>query len=249
MISAVVVTKNSEAQLVDCLISIHSLADEIIVIDLGSTDDTTKIAKEFGAHVIAHKHVEYVELIRQFAIDQTHGEWVIVMDPDERVTQTLAKKLLEITNTNVDAVNIPRKNVFFGTWVRHTNFWPDRQIRFFRKTAITWSTKIHSYPKVNGRTIDLPSREDLAIVHLGYSDYAEFFERNNRYSSVEAENLNSDGQKFYFANLLWKPTREFLARYIKHAGFLDGFLGLSLVYSLMIYQLTVQIKLWEKAQK
>lgn len=249
MISGVIVTRNSQNELGECLESIKGLVDEIVVVDLQSDDQTVDIAKSHGAKVHIHTPVNYVELVRQESINLASGEWVIVLDPDEKVTPKLRSKLLEVAQKDeLDAINIPRKNIFFSKWVRHTNFWPDRQIRFFKKANIKWSTRIHSYPQVSGQIHDLPALEDLAIEHRGYATYADFFDRQNRYSSVEADNLHAKGEKFSVGNLVWRPMREILVRYIKHAGFLDGFLGVSLVYSLVIYQIMVQIKLWEKTK-
>ncbi len=250
IISGVVVTKNCCKELPDCLASLQGLVDEIVVVDLGSSDDTISVANHFKARVLTHEPVHYVELIRQYAISQARGEWVMVMDPDERVSPSLANRLKDlIPQSKIVAANISRKNIFFSRWVRHTNFWPDRQIRFFRKSCVSWNTQIHSYPEVKGEILDLPATEDLALIHYGYESYDEFYARQNRYSSVEAENLIKKRESFSYLKLFWKPMREVLVRLIKHAGFLDGFLGLSLVYSLAIYQLSVQIKLWEKTQK
>lgn len=239
MISGIVVTHNSQDQLFDCLESLQDLVQEIVIVDLDSDDATKEIALKFKAKIIGHKFVPFVELVRQFAINQASGEWIILLDPDERLTSALINKLKNL-NEDIVAVNIPRKNIFFGQWVRHTNFWPDKQIRFFNKHKVEWPAIIHAYPKVDGKILDLAAGVEIAIEHFGYQDYAEFFERQNRYSTAAAT-----GQ-FHYYKLVWQPLREFLVRFIKHRGFLDGFLGLSLVYSLMIYQLMIQVKLWEK---
>lgn len=245
MISAVIVTYNSAHEVGGCLASLADFASEIIVFDLNSTDDTQKIAAEYGAKIFDHVHVDYVELVRQEAIMKASNSWVVLLDPDERLSTGLKAELKKISADSVyAAVNIPRKNIFFGTWIKHTNFWPDRQIRFFQKEKITWSTKIHSYPQITGKVLDLEAKDLLAIEHYGYNNFSEFFDRQNRYSNIEAER-----GKFDPINLIWKPLREFLVRFVKHGAFLDGFLGMALVYALMITQFTIQVKLWEKSPK
>lgn len=93
--------------------------------------------------------------------------------------------------------------------------------------------------------LSLQAKEDLAIEHFGYDSISEFLDRQNRYSTIEAENLFSNGVKFSLLNLFWKPKREFLVRFLRHAGFLDGFEGFALTILMMIYQVQVMIKLWE----
>lgn len=246
MISAVIINFNEAQNLKRCLQNLRSFAQELVVVDLGSTDQSKEVAKEFNAKVFVHKSVPYVELIRNYAVSKALGEWILVLDPDEVAPLLLADKLREITKqSEIVAVNIPRKNIFFGKWIAHTNWWPDRHIRFFRKGKVKWSEKIHSYPEVFGKVLDLKAREDLAIAHFGYESISQFMERQNRYSKVEAENLFSEGIRFSWFNFFWKPTREFLVRFIRHGGFLDGFHGFALTYLMMIYQLQVAIKLWE----
>ena len=143
--------------------------------------------------------------------------------------------------------NIPRKNIFWGTWIAHTNFWPDRQIRLFQKDKIHWPEKIHTYAEVDGVVVDLPADPGLSIEHYGYDDLTQFYNRQNRYSSVEADEL-SESQKFSYARLIWSTLRVWLVRYVKHLGFLDGYSGLFLVYGLMITQISISVKLWERSR-
>ena len=96
---------------------------------------------------------------------------------------------------------------------------------------------------------NLPAREDLAIIHYGYSSIKQFIDRQNRYSTIEAQNLYESGKRFSWFNLFWKPFREFLVRFIRHAGFLDRFYGFALTYIMMIYQIEVMIKLWEMGRQ
>lgn len=250
MISAVITTYNEAGQLKNCLESLQELADELVIIDLGSTDNLKEIADEFGAKVFQHKLVPYVELIRNYAISKASGNWVLILDPDEIITPKLTEKLKEVAASNqFAAVNIPRKNIFFGYWIAHTNWWPDKHIRFFKKDKLSWSEKIHSYPKVEGSILELPNDENLAIVHYGYQTLSQFIDRQERYSTIEAQNRFESGQRFSWLGFLWMPLREFLVRFIKHAGFLDGFYGFALTVLMMVYQLIVVVKLWELERK
>lgn len=246
MISTVIVTYNDGALLEGCLESVAGKCNEIVLVDLGSSDKTLKIAKDCNAKIFTHSKVDFVEMVRNFAVSKAIGEWILVLDPDERIPQDLWVRLKEVVEEDkYKAVNIPRKNIFFGKWIAHTNWWPDRHVRFFKRGAVSWSNKIHAYPRVDGSVYELPAKEELAIIHHGYKSISQFMDRQNRYSKIEAENLYEGGERFSWASLFRKPTREFLVRYIRHLGFLDGFYGFALTFLMVIYQLEVQIKLWE----
>lgn len=246
MITAVLINFNEAGKLERCLKSIKDFAAEIVVVDLGSTDKSLAICKKYGVNVFKHEFVPYVEKVRDYALSKATGDWILVLDPDEAITDELKKELKNIASAdNFAAVNIPRKNIFFGKWIAHTNWWPDKHIRFFKKGQVRWSNRIHSYPEVKGKIYNLVAKENLAIQHFGYDSVAEFIQRQNRYSTIEAENLYSNGIQFSWTMFFWKPVREFLVRFIRHVGFLDGFLGFALTLLMMIYQLEVMVKLWE----
>ena len=245
-VSVVYVTFNESKKLKRSLDSVKDFASEIVIVDLGSSDGVEDVAKEFQAKVYNHEKVPYVELIRSYAISKANGSWVMILDPDEVVSKSLVvwlKKLINnVTNTTV-AVNIPRKNIFFGKWIRHTNFWPDRQIRFFQKDLVAWPKRIHIYPIVRGLVVDLPADPNLALQHFGYDNYSDFWQRQKRYSTIEASNLHHEGIKGSIFRLIWSPLKIFLVRFIKHQGFIDGTEGLFLIFGLMYFSLVTEIKL------
>lgn len=250
MISVVYVNYNEAEKLEKSFQSIKNFASEIIVLDLGSSDNTKEVCKKFNAKIFHHKKVAYVELVRNYVISKANGDWILVLDPDEEIPPQLKKKLIEVTGQDeFTAVNIPRKNIFFNKWIAHTNWWPDKHIRFFKRGSVMWDKKIHSYPKIEGKLLDLGSREDFTIIHFGYHSLTDFIERQNKYSDIEAENLFSIGERFSYFKLIRKPLREFLVRFIKHRGFLDGFYGFALTFLMMIYQIEIMIKLWEKEKQ
>lgn len=247
MISAAIVSFNEAEKLEVCLKSIKDFAGEIIVVDLGSKDNTKKVCKRFGAKIFYHKRVSFVEEVRDFSISKTSNDWILVLDPDEQITDSLKIKLKEILEyEKYVAVNIPRKNIFFGRWIAYTNWWPDRHVRFFRRGKVKWGENIHSYPNVEGRILDLPAEDNLAIIHYGYDRISEFIERQDRYANVVSEQMYKRGMRFSWVRLILWPGREFVVRYIKHKGFLDGIYGFILTFLMMIYQVMILVKLWEK---
>jgi len=249
-ISSVIVCYNEAQKLENCLESLTDWVDEIVIVDMGSTDATMILAEKFGAKIYKEKLVPYVELIRESSIAKAKNEWVLVIDPDERIPKSLSSKLKLLPEKgNFEAVNIPRKNIIFGKWIKHTNWWPDYQIRFFKKGRVTWPSQIHCYPRVSGKIVNLPKEENLAIEHFNYQTVSDFLKRQNRYSDAEASNLFACGKRFSYFNLCWRPTRVFLQRYFRHLGFLDGFAGLALSFLSSYSQLALEVKLWEKTKK
>lgn len=246
MISVVITTYNEAEKIKGCLESLKGFAGELVVVDLGSQDKTEEVVKKFKAKLFKHELVPYVELVRNYAISKASADWILILDPDERITPALAGKLKRVAEAGeYVAVNIPRKNIFFGRWIAHTNWWPDKHIRFFRKGKLKWSEKIHSYPTIDGKILELPNDEALAIRHCGYQNISEFIDRQLRYSSIEAEYRFKNGVRFSWRLFVWMPLREFLVRFLKHAGFLDGFYGFVLTYLMMVYQMIVMVKVWE----
>lgn len=244
MISAVLINYNEAPYLRRCLESIKAFVSEIVVIDLGSTDDSKVVFKQFKVKVFHHDWVPYADPIRNFAISKAKGDWVLMLDPDEQVPKSLIYYLtnfLSSENSNQYSVlNIPFKNIFFDKWISHTNFWPDKHIRMFKNGKLEWNSQVHSYPKVEGKILELPVKEELAIVHESYKSWGGFYKKQVKYAKIEAKNRNDSGDGFSLWRLLWLPIREFLARFIKHQGYLDGINGLFLVLVLMWYHILVE---------
>lgn len=246
-ISVVINTLNEAENLKRALQSIH-WADEIVVCDMHSEDQTVEIAKRFGSKIYYHKKLNYVEPARNFAISKASNEWILVLDPDEEIPQKLAEKLKELVNKPIvsDYLEIPRKNIIFGKWMRASMWWPDYNIRFFKKGKVTWEgVKIHRPPKADGEGLKLPDEEDYAIIHYHYVSIVQFIERLNRYTSIQAEELTKSGYKFTWSDLITKPTGEFLGRFFANRGFEDGLHGLVLAGLQGFSHFVMYLKIWE----
>lgn len=246
-ISVVINTLNEEKNLPRALKSVKSLADEIIVVDMESDDDTVKIAKKHGAQVFSHKKMGYVEPARNFAISKATGEWIFLLDADEEVSAPLVHKLKSLANdpTNADYYAIPRKNMIFGKWMKHSRWWPDYNIRFFKKGRVVWSEEIHSVPTTSGRGQDIPHEENLAIIHHHYETVEQYITRLNRYTSIQAKERAENGAKFVWHDMLVKSTQEFVSRYFAGQGYKDGVHGLALSGLQAFSEFVVHTKLWQ----
>lgn len=246
-ISAVINTYNEEKKLPRALASLKGFANEVIVVDMMSTDSTREIAKDFGARVFKHKKISFVEPARNFAIEKAKYDWIFVLDADEEIPESLKifiKK--EIKDSKADYYGLPRKNIIFGKWMKHTGWWPDYNIRFFKKGYVSWNQMIHSVPVTTGIGIDLPIKEEFSIRHKAYSSVEEYISRMNRYTSVQARELNRKSIQFSWSSLVTKPLSEFLRRYFAEEGFKDGTHGLALSLLQSLSELVVYVKLWQK---
>ncbi len=245
-LSIVINAQNAEKDLSCVLASIKNLADEIVVIDQGSTDNTSKIAKEFGAKIYKHESVKYVELTRNFAIGKATGDWILILDPDEEIGKELALEIKKVIKENkADYYRIPRKNIIFGKWIANTLWWPDYQTRLFKKGKVSWSEVIHSVPITMDKGGDFVANENLAIIHHNYRTVEEYLEKLNRYTSVQADILVKDGYVFNWKDLIGKPFKEFIARYFTGQGYKDGIHGLALSLLQAFSELVVYIKVWQ----
>lgn len=245
-ISVVINTLNEEKNIEQAIKSVL-WADEILVCDMQSEDNTAVLAKKLGAKVIFCKRSGYVEPARNFAISKTVNDWVLILDADEEISESLATKLMKIAeeDTVVTHIEIPRKNIIFGKWMKASMWWPDNNIRFFKKGNVVWGNKIHCRPKSFGQGLILPQEETMAILHNHYTSVTQFIDRLNRYSSIQAKELKLEGIEFKWTDLINKPLSEFLGRFFANRGFEDGLHGLALSLLQSFSFLIVYLKLWE----
>lgn len=230
------------------LSSVKILASEIVLIDMTfeKKAELAKIAKKFNACVYSHTFVLYVEPVRNFGISKANGDWILIMDPDERLNPRLIKKLKTIVSKNeCDYLNIPRKNMVFGKWIKHSRWWPDYNVRFFKKGKVEWGERIHSIPVTSGIGKDLLPKEKNAIEHLHYSTVEQFIERMNRYTTQQAKNLHSENVKFSWYKILSVPVKEFNSRFFMGEGYKDGLHGLALCSLQSFSEMVTIVKLWQ----
>lgn len=248
-ISVIINTFNEEKNIAGAIRSVD-FADEVIVCDMHSQDNTIKIAKENGAKVIFYKYTGFVEPARNFAISKANNNWIFILDADERVSEDLKIRVQEVISKtkNYDFVQIPRKNIIFNKWMRASGWWPDYQVRLFKKGKVEWSNKIHSQPKTSEEGLTLPLEEKYALIHNNYHSISQFIERMNRYTTIEAEELRKQKTKFNWRDLIEKPLSEFLSRFFANRGFEDGLHGLVLSLLQSISFFIVYLKVWENNQ-
>jgi len=220
-LSVALITKNEEQNLPDCLRSV-TFADDMVVIDSGSSDRTVDIAKEFGCRIFMEEWKGYGPQ-KNSALDKCTYEWVLLLDADERVpeeTREVIRKTLR--QPTADAYSFRRKNFLHGKWLKHSGYWPDRQIRLVNKNRGQFQGVIHEKWVTNGHLIDL----DVPIEHYAFSDYSDMLKTLNDYSSLIAQELYKTGRRAHALSPVYHGIGMFLKIYLIEKGFLDGMDGL-----------------------
>jgi glycosyltransferase involved in cell wall biosynthesis len=229
-LSVAIITRNEEANLPRTLGSIH-WANEIVVVDCGSTDGTVELAWRFGAKVIQQDWLGFGQQ-KNFAIERCTGEWVLSLDADEEVSETLAQEIERLLagTPAVDAYYLPRRNFFLGRWIRYGGYYPDQKLRLFRKgTASFEESAVHETVQYSGATHTLHGD----LIHHAYPTLENYIEHMNRYSTLGATQAavrgkTSESLAAFFWNALLNPVATFFYNYILRLGFLDGREGLLL---------------------
>lgn len=246
-LSVTIITLNEAANIRRTLESI-AWADEIIVVDSGSTDDTVNICREFTRHVY---HQDWLGYGRQknAAVDRATGDWVLSLDADEPVEAGLAREIREIVRSSAshDGYRIPRKTFFLGKWVKHGGWYPDLNLRLFRRGKGRFEERVvHEAVRLEGSV----GRTSHAILHYAYPDLESYLASINKYSSLAVDVMATRGIsacKVSWLSILVRPVFAFVLRYIVRLGFLDGKHGLVLNLFHAYYVFAKYAKAWERS--
>jgi len=218
-LSVCIITRNEAANIVDCLRSV-SFADEILVLDSGSTDETVALARAEGAHVQISQDWPGFGRQKNRALDLAQGEWVLSLDADERVTPELAREIQAVlASPSHDAFDMPRLSSFCGRFIRHSGWWPDRVLRLFRRGKARFTDAM-----VHERVVPQGSvgRLDAHLVHYTYPTLDSALTKMNRYSSDAALAMHARGRRASLASAIGHGMWTFIRIYLLRRGFLDG---------------------------
>jgi len=220
-ISVIVITFNEGTNIKRCLNSVQ-WADEVVVVDSYSSDDTVSLAKTFANVKVISKQWEGFVKSKKSALENTANDWVLWLDADEEVTPELEQEMkirLQTNNSNV-AFDMPRKTFFLGEWIRHCGWYPGRIVRLFNKTNSTFSDNLlHERVNINSGHVG-HLKSDL--LHYSYSTLYQYFDKMNKYGKYGAEELLRRGKKFQSWKLVASPTFTFIKFYFINRGFLVG---------------------------
>lgn len=230
-LSVALAVYNEEAHLRACLSSVAGIADEIVIVDGGSTDRTVDIAKKFGARVDVTDNPPIFHINKQKALDRCRGDWILQLDADEVVDDTLKLEIKE-TIAQKDAKDgyyIPRRNYFLGDWLRKGGQYPDFVIRLFRNGKGRFPQKsVHEQIEISGTVGYLRHPMD----HYSYTSIAQYWKKAQSYIRLQAAGPKKSALIYMFI----KPVVTFLMLFVRHKGFLDGWRGfLFALFSAMHY--------------
>lgn len=238
-LAVLILTYNEEQNIAACMAS-AGFADEIILIDSLSTDQTVAIAQKLGAKVVSRPLTEGFASQRNFALTQTRADWVLYLDADERLTIELAREITTIVQKNQPlAYEILRKNIVFGQPVHYGGNTPDWSRRLYPRTAIHWEGIVHENAQV---TVPIRHCREF-MIHYTYTSWEKYFVKFNHYTTLMAEKNFAAGKRAKVTDLIFRPLVGFIKMYIMKRGFLDGKMGFILAVLHAVYTFTKYIKL------
>jgi glycosyltransferase involved in cell wall biosynthesis len=241
-VSVYMITYNNERTVEKALQSV-TWADEIVVVDSFSRDKTTEICRRFTDKVFQRKWPGHRDQY-QYTADLTSHEWVMFVDADEEVSSELAKEIRETLNggpEGVDGFFVYRRTYYLGRWIRYGGWYPDGEIRLYRRNKGRWEGGLHAKVVVDGEVKPLKNQ----YLHYTYRNISDQIRTIDMYSKIAAEDMIQKGERCILFKLLFHPPFRFIKEYLIKSGFRDGLPGLVIAISTMFYVFIKYAKLWE----
>jgi glycosyltransferase involved in cell wall biosynthesis len=245
-LSVVILTKNEEKNIKDCLESVYGWADEIIVVDDESTDKTREIAGRYGAKILI-RTMDIEGRHRNFAYAQAKNQWVLSLDADERVTSELKGEITSTLpkETSYNGFTIPRRNYIGGYWVRYGGWYPSPQLKLFRKDKFRYE-EVEVHPRAFMEDPCGHLKSD--IIHYSYKSIEDFLNKMNNQTSREAQKWFSQNKPMRLGRFLWRTYDRFFRSYIGKKAYKDGYMGFVVSYFAGLYQFLSYLKYRELAR-
>ncbi len=241
MISAIILTKNEERNIKDCLEGL-SWCDEKIVIDDESEDRTLEIAKKLGAKVFTRRLSNFSGQ-RNFGLEKAKGDWVLFVDADERISQALWYEIMQYVNDPVENLSgffLKRVDIMWGKKLKHGESGALKLMRLAKKGSGKWTGTVHEKWNIPGKTGIL----DNPLYHYPHSTVDQFLAEINKYTDLRAKELYEQGVKTNWFLILLYPKTKFFLNYVIRLGFLDGLAGLITALMMSFHSFLVRGKLW-----
>lgn len=241
-LSVVVITKNEEKNISNCLDS-ASWADDIVVLDDHSSDKTIDIAKKYTDKVFQRK-MDIEGRHRNHAYSLAKNQWILSLDADERISPELKDEITRILSdgTNCNGFTIPRRNYIGNYWIRYGGWYPSPQLRLFRKDKFKYE-EVEVHPRAFME--DPRGQLNSDIIHYSYRDFSDFLSKLNRQTTLEAKKWVKDNRKIGFGKAFWRSIDRFFRAYVGKKGYKDGFIGFTLAIFAGLYQTISYAKFWE----
>ncbi|MBM4276294.1 MAG: glycosyltransferase family 2 protein [Deltaproteobacteria bacterium] len=241
-ISVYVLTFNNRRTIEQCLKSLD-WAEELVVVDSGSTDGTYEVCQRYTDKLYRKEFQGHRDQY-QYAADLTTREWVMFVDADEEVPLELVEeigRMLKDSAEGVDGFFVYRRTYYLGKWIRYGGWYPDGEIRLYRRDKGRWEGGLHAKILVGGKVSVLKNK----YLHYTYRDISDQIQTIDKYSRIAAEDMAQRGEKFSFFKLLFHPPFRFIKEYLLKSGFRDGLPGLIIIVSTMFYVFIKYAKLRE----
>ncbi len=239
-ISVIVITKDEERNIIDCLKSVE-WADEIIVVDSESTDRTIELAKQFSDKIFTRKWEGYVSQ-KRYALSLATNEWVLSLDADERITPELKQEILNLTFKNFSGYKIRRKNFLLKKEITSCGWEKDYQLRLMKKDKTSFSDRlVHEKFIVDGEVSTLKN----PMLHYTFSSFSDYLNKINYYTSLKAQELFKKKKRVGAWTIFSHTVSAFFAFYIFRKGFKDGVYGLIISFLHSVSTMMNYVKLWE----
>jgi glycosyltransferase involved in cell wall biosynthesis len=242
-VSVYMITYNNEETVERALKSV-TWANEIVIVDSFSNDRTAEIGRKYTDKLFQRKWPGHRDQY-QYAADLTSHEWIMFVDADEEISPELVDEIQEALKpktSEVDGFFIYRRTFYLGRWIRYGGWYPDGEIRLYRRNRGRWEGGLHARVVVNGRVQPLKN----LYHHYTYRDISDQIQTIDKYSTTAAEDLVTSTRPFALTHLLFNPIFRFLKDYILKLGFLDGIPGLVIAVSTAYYAFIKYAKLWER---
>lgn len=241
-ISALILVKNEQEMIEDCLKQLD-FVDEIIILDQDSSDKTVEIAKKFTQKIYKTKTNTF-DKNRETLATYAKSQWLLYLDADERIGESLLSEIKKaVAQNRYQAFYFPRKNIILGKYLKHGGWWPDYVPRLFKRTALKgWHGVLHESPEVDGQFFYLKN----PLTHLTARSLNKMFEKTIKWAKIEADLAHiAHHPKVTAPKVIAAFVREFFQRYVLKLGFLDGFVGLIQSVYQGLHKAAVLVYLWE----
>ena len=245
-ISVYVLTRNNRRTIERCLRSLQWV-EELVVVDSFSTDGTYELCQQYTDKVYRQEWKGHRDQY-QYAARLTTKDWIMFVDADEEVPPELAEEIRTELNGKpmaFDGFFVYRRTRYLGKWIRYGGWYPDGEIRLYRRDKGLWEGGLHAKVVVEGNVGTLKNQ----YLHYTYQDISDQISTIDKYSQIAAEDLVREGKKFSFFKLLFHPPFRFIKEYLFKSGFRDGLPGLIIVVSTMYYVFIKYAKHWELEQR
>ncbi len=241
-VSVVIIARNEEDNMHDCLGSAKGWADEIVVVDDQSTDKTVEITRQYTSSIYFRK-MDNEGIHRNWAAAQAKNEWVLYLDADERVTPELQKEIDELLPTTTHAAFAIPFRTYIGTyWVNHSGWYPGSKTRLIKKSKFKYEeSPVHPRVFIDGTCGQC--KKD--IIHYGYPDLEHFLQSLNRQTTLEAKKWLDTGRKMPMFKGFWRTIDRFFRSYIGKGGWRGGFMGFVIAFFASLYQIMSYAKYYE----